>query len=413
MASTAVRARPAALGLVLLLGLAVLLNYVDRGAIAIAAPLLKPELGLSATGFGIAVSAFFWVYAPIQYFVGWACDRWCVYRLLAAGIALWAVSTMLMGLVGGLTALIVLRLMLGLGESITFPGASKVIARHVAPQQRGLANAAIAIGIALGPVVGTLAGGLIVAYHGWRPMFVIFGGLTLLWVIPWLTVASRLPSFSDRSGEDRVPVARLLRQWPLWAMGIAHFSATYGLYFVVTWLPLYLVQTRGFTIQHMTWLATLGFLAQAFAALLLGWGSDRWTRSGRDEGQCRRWIMVAGSVAGAAGIVGLMGARSSEAIAVWLIVIGAAAATGGVNLYAIAQMFAGPRASGSFIGIQNATGNLSGIVMPILTGLIVDLTGRYDAAFVVTAGVFAFGALWWLVGVPRIEPLKFEQPTAD
>src|SRR4029078_11206419 len=92
--------------IVLLLGLAILLNYIDRGAIAIAAPRLKPELGLSATQFGLAVSAFFWIYAPLHYLIVWACDRCCVYRLLAAGIALWAISTMLMGLVGSLAALV-------------------------------------------------------------------------------------------------------------------------------------------------------------------------------------------------------------------------------------------------------------------------------------------------------------------
>lgn len=89
--------RTTGIGLVLLLGLAIMLNYVDRGAIAIAAPQLKPELALNATSFGVAVSAFFWVYVPLQFAVGWACDRWCVYRLLAAGIALWALSTMAMG----------------------------------------------------------------------------------------------------------------------------------------------------------------------------------------------------------------------------------------------------------------------------------------------------------------------------
>jgi MFS family permease len=256
--------------LVLLLGLAILLNYVDRGAIAIAAPKLKPELGLNAKEFGLAVSAFFWVYAPIQYAIGWACDRWCVYRLLAAGIALWAVSTMLMGLVGSLAALVVLRLLLGLGESITFPGATKVIARHVEPHRRGLANSVVAMGIALGPVIGTLAGGLIVAYQGWRPMFVIFGAMTLLWVAPWLLIARRVPDFSVRRSEARVPVSRLLGRWPVWSMSVAHFCATYSLYFVVTWLPLYLVQSRGQTIQHMTYLATLGFLAQAVAAFVIG-----------------------------------------------------------------------------------------------------------------------------------------------
>src|SRR6476660_9813301 len=133
--------------LILLLGAAVFLNYVDRGAIAVAAPVMKGELGLSATDFGIAVSAFFWVYAPVQLLVGWLCDRFSVYRLIALGILVWAASTLLMGLAGGFVSLLVLRVMLGVGESIAFPGTSKVIARHVPAERRGIANAAVAAGI--------------------------------------------------------------------------------------------------------------------------------------------------------------------------------------------------------------------------------------------------------------------------
>ena len=87
--------------LVILLGAAVFLNYVDRGAIAVAAPLMKGELGLSATEFGTAVSAFFWIYAPVQFVIGWLCDRFSVYRLMAWGVVLWAASTLLMGFIGG------------------------------------------------------------------------------------------------------------------------------------------------------------------------------------------------------------------------------------------------------------------------------------------------------------------------
>ncbi|MDZ4366509.1 MAG: MFS transporter, partial [Afipia sp.] len=88
--------------IVVLIALSVLLNYVDRGAIGVAAPLMKEELGLSATGFGLAVSAFFWVYAPACLFVGWLCDRFCVYRVFALGVAIWAISTALTGFAGGL-----------------------------------------------------------------------------------------------------------------------------------------------------------------------------------------------------------------------------------------------------------------------------------------------------------------------
>jgi len=89
MATTAGSRRNSGAALIFLLGAAVFLNYVDRGAIAVAAPLMKGELSLSATTFGIAVSAFFWVYAPVQLAIGWLCDRVSVYKLMAGGIVLW------------------------------------------------------------------------------------------------------------------------------------------------------------------------------------------------------------------------------------------------------------------------------------------------------------------------------------
>ncbi|WP_155265112.1 MFS transporter, partial [Sphingomonas segetis] len=132
--------------LVLLLGAAVFFNYVDRGAIGIAAPLMTAELKLDAKAFGIVLSAFFWVYAPAQLVVGWLVDRFSVYRLMALGVLLWAASTLLMGLVGGFASLLVLRVMLGIGETVAFPGASKIITRHVPAERRGMANAALALG---------------------------------------------------------------------------------------------------------------------------------------------------------------------------------------------------------------------------------------------------------------------------
>ena len=149
MATIAQSRRNVGAALVFLLGAAVFLNYVDRGAIGIAAPKMKDELGLSAEAYGIAFSAFFWIYAPVQFFAGWLCDRFSVYKLMAGGIFLWAVSTFLVGFAGGFASLLVLRVMLGVGESISFPGSSKIIARHVPPERRGIANAAVAAGIAM------------------------------------------------------------------------------------------------------------------------------------------------------------------------------------------------------------------------------------------------------------------------
>jgi len=401
------RTNRTAAALVFLLGAAVFLNYVDRGAIGIAAPLMKSQLGLSEEAYGLAFSAFFWFYAPVQLFAGWLCDRFSVYRLMAAGILLWAGSTLLMGLAGGFASLLVLRVMLGIGESISFPGSSKIIARHVPPERRGLANAAVAAGIALGPAAGTLAGGMILGQWGWRAIFLFFGVVTLLWLLPWQETVRALPKTGHYDGGARVPIRALLSKWPLWSMSIVHSLGNYCFYFLLAWLPLFLTKARGFTIGEMTLLATLGYAVQGVCALGFGHFSDWWTRSGRSEAACRRWMMVASQTLAAAAILGLAFAQSAIAIGFLLCLAGAASASLSLNLYAIAQMFAGPRASGTWVGVQNAIGNLSGIFGPIITGVVVQRAG-YDSAFVLTAAVAAFGALWWALGVPRIAQVELD-----
>lgn len=405
--ATVARTSRAGASLIFLLGAAVFLNYVDRGAIGIAAPVMKSELGLSAGAYGLAFSAFFWVYAPVQLFTGWLCDRFSVYKLLAAGILLWAASTMLMGFAAGFLSLFLLRIMLGVGESISFPGSSKIIARHVPAEKRGAANAALAMGIALGPAFGTLAGGLIVASWGWRVMFWLFGVATLLWLFPWQQLIRTLSAPAHEAPESRVPVGALIRKWPLWSMSIVHALGNYCFYFLLAWLPLYLVQSRGFTITQMTMLATLGYAVQGACAFAYGRFSDWWTRSGRPEATCRRGMMVASQSLAAAAILGLAFAHGAIAIAILLCLAGAASASLSMNLYAVAQMFAGQRASGTWVGVQNSLGNLSGIFGPIVTGIIIDRAG-YASAFYLTAGVAAVGAIWWAVGVPRIEQVEFD-----
>jgi MFS family permease len=393
--------------LILLLGAAVFLNYVDRGAIGIAAPLMKSELGLSEEAYGLVFSAFFWIYAPVQFFAGWLCDRFSVYRLMAVGILLWAASTLLMGFAGGLVSLLVLRTMLGVGESISFPGSSKIIARHVPAEQRGMANAVVATGLALGPAAGTLAGGLILGTWGWRAIFLVFGIVTLVWLFPWRGTVRVLPTTGYHDAGAKVPVGALLGKWSLWSMSIVHALGNYCFYFLLAWLPLFLTKSRGFSIGEMTMLATLGYAVQGACALAYGQFSDWWTRSGRSEAVCRRWMMVASQSLAAAAILGLAYAHDAVTIGFLLCLAGAASASLSLNLYAVAQMFAGPRASGTWVGFQNAIGNVSGIVGPIVTGIVVQRAG-YDSAFVLTAAIALVGAVWWAVAVPRIEQVRLD-----
>jgi MFS family permease len=190
-------------------------------------------------------------------------------------------------------------------------------------------------------------------------------------------------------------------------MAIVHCLGNYCFYFLLAWLPSFLVKSRGFSITEMTVLATIGYAVQAVCALSFGRFSDRWTRSGRSEALCRRWMMVASQSAAAIAILGLSFAHTAVAIGLLLCVAGAASAALSMNLYAVGQMFTGPRAAGTWMGFQNALGNSSGIFGPILTGFIVQHAG-YDTAFVVTAIIAAVGALWWAWGVPRIEQIELD-----
>src|ERR1035441_1562171 len=153
-------------GVVILLVLSVSINYIDRGNLSIAAPLLKDELGISASQLGMLLSSFFWTYAAFQILAGWLVDRFDVNWVLAVGFFLWSAATATTGLIHGFGVLLVLRLLLGIAESVAYPCYSKILAAHFLEHQRGLANALIDAGTKVGPALGTLVGGILMARFG-------------------------------------------------------------------------------------------------------------------------------------------------------------------------------------------------------------------------------------------------------
>jgi MFS family permease len=157
----------------------------------------------------------------------------------------------------------------------------------------------------------------------------------------------------------------------------------------------------------MTFIATLGYSAQAIAALTFGYVSDWWTRTGHAEASVRRWMMFCGQLLAAVSVLGIAFAHDLASIALLLCLAGIATGALSLNTYAVAQMFSGPRAAGTWVGVQNAIGNLSGIFGPVLTGFIVEDAG-YNTAFVVTSLVAAAGALWWIWGVPKIVKVELD-----
>src|SRR6201997_1458315 len=230
--------------IVVLLTVAAFINFIDRGSLATAAPLVLDEFALSNTQLGLLLSAFFWSYAPGQLPAGWLAERLAARRGLACGLAIWGPATALAGLAPSFTALLVLRVLLGCGESVMFPASFKILACEVAESQRGRANGFLASGVYFGSAFGTLVGALLMARLGWRMVFIAAGCASLLWLWPWWRTPPSLAAHGTYTTGGGPSTLTLLRRRELWGSCVGAFCGAYALYLVVTWLPVYLVKAR-------------------------------------------------------------------------------------------------------------------------------------------------------------------------
>jgi MFS family permease len=391
-----------------LLMAALTINYVDRGTVSTAGPLLKTQLHLSISQTYLMLSAFFWTYVPSQPVMGWLADRIGAARVLAGGVALWSLATCLAGFSQGVVQLIALRLLMGIGESTFYPSALSLLSQHVSDAYRVRATAVMQLGGIIGPALGTFVGGLVMVRYGWRAMFFGMGLASLLWLIPW-SGQLRRSAARQRTGAGAGPsFGLILRQRALWGTILGNFCSNYAFYFVFAALPLYLVEERGLSILSMTRFQTLLYLVDAASCAATGWILDGWVRRGASMNLAYKSALVL-SAAGVGACL-IAASQAGATAGAWLL-LGTGLADGLTNpaVCSLTQRFAGPLASGRWMGVQNALSNTAGIVSPIITGKLVVAAGeRYSLALWVTGGVALVGLIAWLVIVPTLKPVDWE-----
>jgi MFS family permease len=392
-----------------LLGISILINYVDRGNLAVAGPLLKDELRISNTEIGVLITAFFWTYTAVLAISGWIVDRFDVNWVLLGGFVVWSVATAATGFVHGFALLLVCRMLLGSGESVAFPSYGKIIARNVPQEHRGVANAMIMSGMSLGPAIGTYVCGMSMARWGWRPVFILIGLVSLLWVVPWMRWMPHKGAVEARRTSP-VSTLEIFRQRNFWAAAAGHFFSVYPFYFMIVWLPLYLVHERHFSMQQMAARAAACYVAYAAASPLSGWMADMWIRAGGEVSRVRKTSMAVGHIVMLAGIVASASTDPRLCVA-GLVVMGLGGGIVGPNVYIFAQTLAGAEVAGKWTGLQNCVGNIAGIVVGPLTGWIVDRTGHFASAFMVCAIVAALAGATWVLGVGRLEQTAWAADT--
>ncbi len=379
---------------VLLISVACLINYVDRGNLSIAAPTIQGELHITAAQLGILLSAFFYTYTAFIFISGWLVDRFDANWIFAIGFTLWSLATAATGFVHGFVMLLLMRLLLGAGESVIFPCSCKVLASFVPERFRGISNGLMTAGMKIGPAVGALGTGLLMAKYGWRPVFVGIGLISLLWLPAWMRVASQRESLSQSAKTSAMNAFEILQQPSFWFPTVGHFCSNYVLYFMVAWLPYYLVEVRGLSPVTMPLVASAYYACDSLSALSTGWITDQLTRSGRSQTQVRKFSMAFGSVSAAICLVGCAFATPNNYLA-WFMALGLSSGMSGWGPLTFSQTLAGPSAAGKWAGLQNGFANFAGIFSPMITGFLVHWTGRFTSPLAVAAFVALCGAIAW------------------
>jgi MFS family permease len=396
-----------------------MINYMDRSALSVAAPLIMRDLKLDAAQLGLILSSFFAGYTLFTFVGGYAADILGPKRVFTLAMTLWSTFCGLTAIASGFTSLLVLRVIFGCGEG-PFGAAANKMVRNWFPRRQiataiGLANAGTPIGGALaGPVAGWLA-----VNYGWRTSFVALAGLGFVWTFFWLLIVEDRPRTYQEANvrepeksegnmsphpldESKNPLSFYLRQPAVLATGISFFGYAYVLYFFLSWFPVYLTMAQHLNIQDMGFVNTIPWILGTVGLTFSGFVCDILSRITGDLLRARKIVLVVCLIL-AAVCVGLAGLFSTLA---WAVTFMAAAIffvyLTGAAYWAIIQETVPAEHMGAASGFVHLIANCAGIVGPAVTGFIVQATGVFTSAFLLAGGVAVVGALLVAVFVKQI-----------
>jgi MFS transporter, ACS family, hexuronate transporter len=291
---------------VFMLFIAGAINYIDRAALSIIAPIISKDLSLSPSQLGIVFSAFFVGYSIFCFIGGYFSDRIGPKRVFIIAVSVWSAFCALTGAVAGFASLLVIRVIFGFGEGPFASSGSKMVNNWFGVTERGRAvgivNAGNPIGGAIaGPLVGFLA-----LSTSWRWTFVLVGALGIIWVIFWAFTVSDKPESDVKvepaarvaqpvaAASDQNSIAFYIRQPIILLTAFAFFGWNYILYFFLSWFPTYLTTAKGLSIQSMSVVTVIPWLV-GFVGLASGGFFVDWVviRSGNAL-QARKLILRAG-----------------------------------------------------------------------------------------------------------------------
>jgi MFS family permease len=377
------------------------INYADRVALSVAATPIRTEFGLSQVQMGYLLSSFLWTYVLCLIPVGLMVDRFGGKIVNGLGIGLWSAATVMTGFATGYVFMIITRMVMGMGESTSWPASNRVIREWFPASERGLANGIFGAGSAAGPAIGAVVISYLIGSYGWRTGFVAAGSVGFVWLLAWILVfnqpervrwlgaTEREKILRERDGAPGgevgtgSPLLYLLKQRSVWGLFFTQGSEVYGGYMLITWLPSYLQQAKGLSLMDAGMLTAVPFGLASVFGVGLGWVSDRLLTPETVQ-RGRRRSMIAVMLLGISLIVAVPLIDRLWIIITILAFVRALGIAGSALNFALVTDLVRSRADiGKVTAITVVGGNSFGLAAPIVTGYIIGLTGSFDRAFVV------------------------------
>lgn len=406
-------------GLLALLALGALVAFVDRVNISAAlttAP-FKEHFQLTDVDRGWINSAFFWSYALFQVPMGWAVDRFGVKRPYAICFVIWCLASAAIGLMSALWGLILMRLIVGAAEAVVVPASYRWIRNNFHPNNSGAAVGFYMLGAKFGPALGApLAAWLIVSFD-WRLMFLITGLAGLTWLVPWLLLAKNdLPNRAANAVEAvkktvHMPLLKILSSPLIWGTLVVNFCYNYFTFFCMTWMPAYLVEQRGLTLERMGLYTFFSFAGIAIVALISGWGCDRLIQRYGRPVLFRKIFVVSGFAIACTVLLGALADDVNTALFWNVVSLSGLGLTTANNLALCSLTLIPAPIVGRVKGVQNVATAMAGGVAPLVTGWLLHVTGSFVAPMALIFGFLVLGAVTVLVMLrPEWAPRLPEDP---
>jgi MFS family permease len=392
--------------LIALIGTASFINYLDRGSLAVAMPVLSKDLHLDPVAQGLALSSFFWTYTAMQIPMGRIVDRYNIKVVYAASFALWSLAAAATGMARGLWDLVTYRVLLGIGESVYLPGGMKVVSQNFKSEETAWPAGLFDLGTKLGLALGTAIDVWLLVRYGWRALFLRTGLAGLLWLIPWLMF---YPSRKgDATPARKIDWSGLARNRALLGICLGFFCWDYFWYFLISWLPSYLSTVRHMSMPKIALFGGLPFLIFAAAEAAGGFTAGVLVRRGASFSVVTKSFVTAGFVVGLLIIPAALAETASASVA--FLLASSLAGIGCGSLISIPKFCAREDEVALWVGIMNCAGNIGGVIAPLVTGIVIQRTGSYVPAFLTTAVMMAIGIFAYTVVVPSLDAMPATAP---